>query len=86
MITIFNRRELMITYSMDERVRICDILRANNIDYTTKTINTTASSFGSSRRASTGTLGLNMDCIYEYHIYVHKKDLDYATHLIHTQR
>ena len=86
MITIFNRRELMITYSMDERVRICDILRVNNIDYTIKTINTTASSFGSSRRASTGTLGLNMDYVYEYIFYVHKKDYDLAIHLIHSSR
>lgn len=82
MITIFNRKELLLTYSIDERVRICDVLRANNIDYYTKTVNTTASSFGSSRRATSGTLGLNTDYLYEYHIYVHKKDLDYATHLI----
>ena len=86
MITIFNREELLLTYSMDERVRICDILRANNIDYTIKTVNTTASSFGSSRRSTSGTLGLNMDYMYEYHVYVHKKDYDLAIHLIHNSR
>lgn len=82
MITVFNRRELYMTYSMDERVRICDLLRANNIDYHLKTINPTTSTFCSTRRANFGTLGMNMDYMYEYHIYVHKKDYDTALYLI----
>ena len=86
MITVFNRKELHLTYDMNERVRICDILRANNIAYYTKTVNTTASSFGHSRRADYGTLGLNTDYMYEYHIYVHKKDYDTALYLIHNNR
>ena len=31
MLTIFNRRELHMTYDMNDRVRVCDILQANNI-------------------------------------------------------
>lgn len=81
MITLFNRKELTITYSMNERARICDILSANGIEYYTKTTNTTASGFGNGRRGGS-TLGINMDCAYEYKIYVHKNDYDRAEHLI----
>ena len=42
MLTIFTRRELHMTYDMSDRVRVCDILRANGIDYRLKTTNTTA--------------------------------------------
>ena len=85
MITIFNRKELFLTYDIKERTRICDILCENGIDYYLKTINPTASAFGSSRRASQGSFGLNPDYMYEYHIYVHKKDYEFANHLIHSR-
>ena len=79
MLTLFNRRELYMTYDMNERVRICQILSANNIDYQLKTTNPTAS-MGAGRHSS---FGINTDYAYEYKIYVHKKDYDYALHLIH---
>lgn len=34
MITIFNRKQLIITYDMTVQSKIRDILAANNIDYT----------------------------------------------------
>ena len=80
MLTLFNRRELYMTYDMNERVRVCDILSANNIDYRLKTTNTTASTMGGRRGGN--TFGINMDYAYEYKIYVHKKDYDRAIHLI----
>ncbi len=80
MLTIFNRRELYMTYDMNDRVRICDILRANNIDYRLKTTNTTSSAMGGRRGGN--TFGVNMDYAYEYKIYVHKNDYDHAVHLI----
>ena len=42
MLTVFNRRELYLTYDMNDRVRVCDILNANSIDYRLKTTNTTS--------------------------------------------
>ena len=81
MLTIFNRRELHMTYDMSDRVRVCDILRANGIDYRLKTTNTTASALGGRRGGS--TLGVDMDYAYEYKIYVHKNDYERALHLIH---
>ena len=80
MLTIFNRRELYMTYDMNDRVRVCDILRANGIDYQLKTTNTTSSAMGGRRGGN--TFGVNMDYAYEYKIYVHKNDYDRALHLI----
>ncbi len=81
MLTIFNRRELFFTYDMNERVRICDILRSNSIDYRLKTVNAT-NTLGGGSRHRTGSFGINTDYAYEYHIYVHKDKLELAKHLI----
>lgn len=78
MITVFNRKELLITFNMKRQYEVRDILAANNIDYTIKVENPmSASSFG--RR---GNFGISQDSSYEYKIYVHKKDYDYALKLI----
>ena len=83
MITIFNRKEIYLTYSMSEQVKVRDILSQNNIDYYVKTVNRMAPSlFAPGRRSRTGTFGQNMDFSYEYTIYVHKKDYDKARYLI----
>lgn len=82
MITIFNRRELCITMNTQERYRICSILSNNNIRYNLKTTNLLSSSPFSTGHNTTGTFGVNLDCIYEYKIYVHKKDIEKAEYLI----
>ena len=83
MLTIFNRRELLTTCSMEEQTRVRDILSQNGIDYRIKTVNSTArSTFGASGRSRTGSLGVNMDCAYQYYIYVHKKDAARARALL----
>ena len=82
MITIFNRKEVLITFDMKRQYEVRDILVANDIDYTIKVTNLLSpSSFGSSR-ARTGSFGVNQNSSYEYKIYVHKKDYDYALKLI----
>ena len=81
MLTMFNRRELHMTYDMNDRIRVCDILRANGVDYRLKTTNTTASARGGRRGGN--TFGVNMDYAYEYKIYEHKDDLEIAQHLLH---
>ena len=42
MLTIFNRRELLNTFSMEEQNRVRDILSQHRIDYRIKTVNPTA--------------------------------------------
>ena len=83
MITIFNRKELCITYSMKEQAEIRNKLSQNNIAYSIRVINRMSPSlFGSGIRSRAGSFGQNMDFNYEYIIYVHKKDYEEAKHII----
>ena len=83
MLTIFNRRELLTTFSMEEQNRVRDILAQNGIDYRVKVTNPSArSTVAGSGRARTGSLGIDMDCVYQYYIYVHKKDYARAQSLL----
>lgn len=82
MITIFTRKELLITLDMKHQGKVSNILSANGIDYTVKVTNRqNASGIGSSR-ARGGSAGMNQNFAYEYKIYVHKKDYDNAWKLI----
>lgn len=83
MLTVFNRKELLTTWSMEEQVRVRDLLAQHNIDYRIKTVNPTArSTFGDVGRSRTGSFGVNTDCTYQYYIYVHRKDYDRARAMI----
>ncbi len=83
MLTIFNRRELLTTFSMEEQNRVRDILAKNHIDYRIKTVNPSArATVASSGRSRTGSFGVDMDCAYQYYIYVHKNDYARAQSLI----
>lgn len=83
MLTIFNRRELLITFSGEEQARVRDALAQNGVDYHIKTVNPSArSTFAASARSRTGSFGVNTDCAYQYYIYVHKNDYDRARSLI----
>lgn len=83
MITIFNRKELCIVFSMAEQSSIRAKLFANNIKHYIKTVNRVAPSpFSSGTRGRSGSFGQNMDLNYEYIFYVHKKDYDISKHII----
>lgn len=83
MITIFNRKELTITFSMKKQAQVCDILWSNNIDYRIKIINRKSPSpFSAGTRARTGTLGENLERSYEYIIYVKKQDYEQGLYLL----
>lgn len=83
MLTVFNRRELLTTCSMEEQNRVRDILAQNHIDYRVKAVNPSArSTFAAGGRAYTGSFGVDMDCAYQYYIYVHKSDYARAQSLI----
>ena len=82
MITIFNRKELLITLDTKRCGDVRDILSTNGIGYTVKVTNRqTAAAIGSSR-ARSGSFGINQNFAYEYKIYVHKNDYDNALRLI----
>ena len=72
MITVFNRRELISTCSMADRVEIVHDLNAAGIDYRLLVENRYT-------RARILTGGRqNSDSAYQYTIFVHKDDLDRA--------
>ncbi len=81
MLTVFNRQELAVTFSLQEMIRIQNLLAENGLEYKVKT-------FLQHRidRARTGSMGMNPDEMYEYIIYVCKEDYETAMHLIHTKK
>lgn len=83
MITIFNRKELCVTYDKSEQVRIRNILNDHNIDYSIKTINRTSTSpIAAGGRSRAGNFGQKQDYMYEYMIYVQKNDYEKAAGLV----
>lgn len=82
MISIWNRRELIVTMEMKRQSEIRDILSQNKIDYIIKTKNLQASPLWGNTRERVGTFGINHGYSYEYKIYVHKKDFEKALFLI----
>lgn len=80
MINVFNRKEVCITYDINEQARIRDILKNNHIDYEVATKNLSSPSpLGGSRDS---TFGVDLSRCIEYKIYVKKTDYDLAMHLI----
>ena len=75
MIHLFNRKELLLTSSMERQARVRDVLAANGIPYRVKT--------SSNISRSRGVMpGMRMDMLYQYRIYVKKDDYEKARHLI----
>lgn len=83
MITIFNRKELTVTFDLNEQARLRKILAEDGIDYNVKTVNhLSASPFSAGSRVRTGTYGQNTDAMTEYIFYVEKAEYDRALYLI----
>lgn len=83
MITVFNRKELLITYDIKVQSDVRTILQNHSIDYDVKVTNRLSpSSMGTGSRAQTGSMGNDLDKIYEYKIYVKKSDYERAVDLI----
>ena len=82
MLTIFSRKELMVTMDSNRQAEIRKILSQNGIDYIIKTINLQNSGALDSSRGHTGNTGIDQSYSYEYKIYVHKTDYETALGLI----
>jgi hypothetical protein len=83
MITIFNRKEVCITYDMNRQAEIRNILQGANIDYIIRTKNRTETMLvRGGTRAYTGSWENRQMMDYEYHIYVHKDDYERALYLM----
>ena len=86
MITIFNRKEVMNTFSMKQQSDVRSILGINKIDYKTKIVNIGGSNNYGAVRGQFGSLGVDEDYSREYYIYVHKKDYENAKFIISKER
>lgn len=86
MITVFNRRELIVTMDMKRQSDIRNILCDNHIDYVVKTTNLQRASGVGSGRSLAGSFGINQDYSCEYKIFVHKNDYGKAENLIKSSR
>jgi len=82
MITVFNRKELLVTMDMNKQAIVRDILSAKGIPYVIKTTNLQSSQVAGSRRGRYGSFAVNQDFSFEYKIYVHKNDYDKVAGLI----
>lgn len=86
MITIFNRKKIKSTFSIEKKTEIKQILSDNNIKYYVKTNHINRQSAFGTKCSTMGTFGQNMELaygkknelIYEHIIYVHKNDFDKA--------
>lgn len=83
MITVFNRKELLVTYDMKRQSEIRTILGDYKIDYDVKVKNLLSSSpMRAGARTYTGTHGVDLTKSYEYKIYVKKTDYERAVLLM----
>ena len=81
---IFTKKELTSTFSMAEQAEIREILSANSIEYTIKTVNRKSPPpMAAGSRAAAGTLGENLQAELEYIFYVSNKQYEEAKRLIH---
>ncbi len=83
MITIFNRKELLITYDMKKQSEVRTTLQNHNIKYDVKIKNLLSPSiFSRSGRTYIGSRGVDLTNSYEYKIYVKKSDYEEAVVLL----
>lgn len=78
MIHLFNRKELLITNSMEHQSRVRDALAANGIDYQVRVKSNT----GGLSRSRTVMPGTRMELMYQYYIYVKRNDYEKAKYLL----
>lgn len=82
MISIFSRRELFITFSMEEQARVREALSLAGIDYKIKTINRTSPTVVSADRARNGSFGQHQEMVLEYIFYVDRSNYEQALEAI----
>ena len=83
MITLFNRKELLITYDMKKQSDVRTILQNHKIEYSVKVKNLLSPTpLSSGSRGHMATPGIDLNKAYEYKIYVKKEDYEKAIDLV----
>lgn len=83
MISIFNRKELLITYDMKKQSDVRTVLKNHKIEYKVKSI-LSPTPLSSGSRAHMATVGIDLSKAYEYKIYVKISDYEKALYLMNT--
>lgn len=87
MLHLFNRVRLCSTFKMSEYVAIRDLLNAKHIPYYLKAFNLQDFNIlGIARSRRVGSFGVDKRAVNQYIFYVHKKDYEYAAHLLQEYR
>ncbi len=74
MLTVFNRRELVVVTSAEKLFRVREALAANGIESWSKV----PGGWGTASARDRGFAGLNVTTHAVYNVYVHKKDYEQA--------
>ena len=79
---ILTQKELLLTLDLNRQAEVRKLLSLHGIEYRIHTKNLQGSGpFGGEARR-TGCLGVKQDYIYEYKIYVQKKEYEQAKRLV----
>lgn len=82
MITLLNRKELIITFDVNRLAEIRNILTKHDIDYYIKTVNRAGVlPMDAGIRGRMGRVWERQDLMCEYVVYVQKNDYEKAMHL-----
>lgn len=81
MLTIFNRRQLLLTTDLGRQAEVRNILSAHGIAYIVRTKNCLHRGADSGRGSMVNVIA-DQNCMYEYRIYVHRDDYEKAAWLI----
>lgn len=79
MLTLFNRKEVLVTYSAKDQADAREILRNNGIEFKVKTSSNQKGS------VSMGGLGQNIGNAAKYRFFVNKKDVARAKYYLFKQ-
>ena len=77
MIHLFNRKELLLTTSLEQQAKIRDTLAANGIECFVKA----RSHVGGFARSRTVIPSMKQEFLYQYYIYVKRTDYEKAKYL-----
>ena len=85
MISVFNRKELLITYDIKKQSGVRTVLKNHEIEYKVKVKNILSPTpLNSGSRVHMGSVGIDLSKAYEYKIYVKASDYDKALYLMNT--
>ena len=76
----WQKKEVLVTFSMNDFNRVKDILAANQIPYDWKTV----PDCGRRGRRTLGTAFMDESVLRQYYLYVEKKEYERAEYLVKT--